>query len=179
MVLIGAEQLPAFPSGANSRLKLPRGASRAATPEDVAFLRRLYWSFRMEEMDPVPWPPEVKRAFIDQQFDLQHRYYVARFSSADFLILLEGSEPIGRLYVDSSAEQWHLIDIGFLPQWRNLGKGEAVLKTMQRKARAHSVSGIKLHVERRNIRAQSLYRRLRFRETDAGDTHIQMQWSEV
>ncbi|RUW46369.1 GNAT family N-acetyltransferase [Mesorhizobium sp. M1A.F.Ca.ET.072.01.1.1] len=172
-----AERLPAFPSGTKSRLKLPPGVSRAATLDDIHFLRRLYWSFRLEEMEPVAWPQEMKRAFIDQQFDLQHRHYVARFSSADFLILLDRTEPVGRLYVDTSRERWHVIDIGLFPQWRNRGKGMATLKTIQRQAKACSASGIMLHVERRNIRAQALYRRLHFHEAEAGDTHIQMQWS--
>ncbi|WP_448112327.1 GNAT family N-acetyltransferase [Mesorhizobium amorphae] len=152
--------------------------SRAATHEDILFLRRLYWSFRMEEMEPVPWPLEVKQAFIDQQFDLQHRHYVAKFSNADFLILLEGNQPIGRLYIDSSTEKWHLIDIGFLPQWRNLGKGQVLMKAIQRQAKLHAASALMLHVERRNARAQALYRRLQFREVETGgDTHIQMQWA--
>jgi len=176
MALIEAEQLPAFPAGGNSGLTLPRGASRAATLDDIAFLRRLYWSFRMEEMEQAPWPLEMKRAFINQQFDLQHRNYVARFASADFLILLEGDEPIGRLYVDSGVEQWHVIDIGFLPQWRNLGKGLAMLKAIQRQAKARSRSGVMLHVERRNLRGQAFYRRLQFQEAEASDTHIRMQW---
>lgn len=177
MALIEAEKLPAFPRGENSRLIMAHGSSRGATLEDIPFLRRLYWSLRAEEMEPVPWPQEVKWAFIDQQFDLQHRHYVARFSSADFLILLDGSEPIGRLYVDSSMERWHVIDIGLLPQWRNRGKGVATLKAVQRQAKACSASGIMLHVERRNVRAQALYRRLHFREAEASDTHIQMRWS--
>ncbi len=177
MTSTGTEQLPVFPSGENSRLKLPRGISRAATLDDTVFLRQLYWSFRMEEMEPVSWPQEMKRAFIDRQFDLQHRHYVARFAEADFLVLLHGTEPIGRLYVDASVERWHIIDIGFLPKWRNLGNGQALLKAIQHRARACSASGILLHVERHNTRAQALYRRLHFRETEAGDTHIQMQWA--
>ncbi|MDX8534103.1 GNAT family N-acetyltransferase [Mesorhizobium sp. VK25A] len=176
MAFTDAEQLPAFPSVAQPRLTLPRGAYRAATLGDIAFLRRLYWSFRMEEMEPVPWPQEMKRAFIDQQFDLQHRHYVARFSSADFLLLLDGGEPIGRLYVDTSVDRWHVIDIGYLPHWRGRGRGQAVLKAIQRQAKARSASGVMLHVERRNLRALALYRRLHFREIGTSDTHIEMQW---
>lgn len=176
-MLLGSAQLPEFPSGANSRLKLPHGVSRVATHEDFGFLRRLYGSFRMEEMEPVPWPPEMKWAFIDQQFDLQHRHYTARFSSADFLILLQDTQQIGRLYVDSCAALWHIIDIGLMPQWRNAGKGQVILESIQHQAKVHAASGIMLHVERRNTRAQALYRRLNFREIEASETHIQMQWT--
>lgn len=175
MVLVGTEHLPAFPSGGKSMFG--GNASRAATLEDIAFLRRLYWSFRMEEMEPIPWPQDMKRAFIDQQFALQHCHYVSRFPNADFLVLMHEGESIGRLYVDTSIERWHIIDIGFLPQWRNRGKGAATLQAIQRNAKACSASGILLHVERRNVRAQALYHRLRFRETEAGDTHVQMRWA--
>lgn len=174
---IGAEQLPEFPSGTNSRLTLPRGASRKAALEDIPFLRQLYWSFRMEEMEPVPWPPELKQAFIDQQFNLQHRHYLVRFPRADFLILEYRREPIGRLYIDRDAKRWHVIDIGFLPEWRNRGRGYSTLKAIQRQAEASAASGIVLHVERRNIRAQALYRRLSFEEVESSDTHIRMHWS--
>ncbi|CAN7328405.1 GNAT family N-acetyltransferase [Mesorhizobium caraganae] len=177
MVSIEAEALPAFPAGENSRLGFPRRASRSATLADIPFLRQLYWSFRMEEMEPVPWLQEMKRAFIDGQFNLQHRHYVGVFSNADFLILQEKGKPIGRLYVDSTAERWHIIDIGFLPQWRNGGRGIARLKAIQGQAQTSGASGVFLHVERRNIRAQALYRRLQFREVEASDTHIGMQWS--
>jgi ribosomal protein S18 acetylase RimI-like enzyme len=177
MVAIAAEQLPAFPVGKNVRLAFSRGASRGATLADIPFLRQLYWSFRMEEMEPVPWLHEMKRAFIDGQFNLQHRHYVSVFSNADFLILQDKGEPIGRLYVDCAAERWHIIDIGFLPQWRNRGRGLALLKAIQRQAKSSGASDLYLHVERRNTRAQALYHRLQFREANATDTHIGMQWS--
>jgi ribosomal protein S18 acetylase RimI-like enzyme len=177
MASIEAEELPAFPAGENSRLAFSRGASRSATLADIPFLRQLYWSFRMEEMEPVPWLQEMKRVFIDRQFNLQHRHYVNVFSNADFLILQDKGEPIGRLYVDSSAERWHTIDIGFLPEWRNRGRGLAMLKAIQRQAQTSGASGVFLHVERRNIRAQALYRGLEFQEVDATDTHTGMAWS--
>ncbi len=177
MVSVEAEQLPAFPIGKNSQLSFSRGASRSAALTDIPFLRRLYWSFRSEEMEPVPWLQEMKRAFIDGQFNLQHRHYVSVFSTADFLILQDKGKPIGRLYVDSTAERWHIIDIGFLPECRNGGRGLALLKDIQRQAQSSGASGVYLHVERRNDRAQALYRRLEFREVDATDTHIGMEWA--
>lgn len=177
MVSIAAEELPAFPAGENSRLGFARGASRSARLADIPFLRQLYWSFRMEEMEPVPWLQEMKRAFIDGQFNLQHRHYVSVFSNAEFLILQDKGKAIGRLYVDTSVERWHIIDIGFLPEWRNGGRGLAMLKAVQRQAQASGASGVFLHVERRNVRAQGLYRRLQFQEVDATDTHIGMEWS--
>lgn len=175
MAAISAEQLPAFPAGKTSRLTLPQGASRRAVLTDVPFLRQLYWSFRAEEMQPVPWLQEMKQAFVDRQFNLQHHHYVTTFRHADFLILQDGAEPIGRLYIDTSPEHWHIIDIGFLAEWRNRGRGLGMLKEIQCQAQA-CASGILLHVERRNTRAQALYSRLHFHEVDGSDTHIRMQW---
>lgn len=177
MAAIQAEELPAFPSGKGSGLVLPRGASRRAALGDIPFLRWLYWSFRMEEVASVPWPTGLKHSFLDQQFNLQHRHYVVRFPRADFLILESRGEPIGRLYIDRDAATWHLVDIGFLPEWRGRGRGRATIEAIQRKAQASAASGIVLHVERRNTRAQSLYCRLHFHEVERGDTHIRMQWA--
>jgi len=49
-------------------------ALRPAGPEDIAFLFRVYASTRTEELAPVPWSDEQKRAFLAMQFDLQDRY---------------------------------------------------------------------------------------------------------
>ena len=55
-------------------------------------------------------------------------------------------------------------------------EGSLLLKDIQRQAQSSGASGVYLHVERRNDRAQALYRRLEFREVDATDTHIGMEW---
>jgi Uma2 family endonuclease len=41
------------------------------TDTDREFMARLYASTRTEELAPVPWPEEIKQAFLQSQFELQ------------------------------------------------------------------------------------------------------------
>ncbi|WP_368518660.1 GNAT family N-acetyltransferase [Rhizobium sp.] len=143
----------------------------------MAFLRKLYHSFRIDELALLPWQPEDKHAFLNQQFDFQHRYYIAAFPPTDFLIIEKEGARIGRLYIDLSADVWHIIDIGLLPEWRSQGIGLALLSGIEAAAMAEGNQGIFLNVDKANGRAQKLYHALGFEVTDATETHIRMEWS--
>lgn len=94
-----------FPPERADRLHAPaslagRGFSlRALVDDDVPWLRDLYASTRAEEMAPLPWPAAAKRAFLDQQFALQHNHYLAMFGDSDFLAIQRRGMPLGRLYL--------------------------------------------------------------------------------
>ncbi|WP_083196956.1 GNAT family N-acetyltransferase [Rhizobium sp. AC27/96] len=169
--------LPEFPARTgHDRLRITGCILRPATLDDLPFLRQLYGSFRKDELAHVPWRQEDKQAFLNQQFDLQHRYYIIAFPQTDFLIIEKDGIPIGRLYVNLNAEMWQIIDIGFLPEWRGLGLGSAALKAIQSAASAGKSLGIALHVDRNNPRAYELYQALGFKAVDATETHIGMEW---
>lgn len=172
-------QLPAFPArSSNDPLAFATCSSRPAIMEDVAFLRRLYRSFRADELALVPWSPEDKHAFLDEQFNLQHRYYIAAFPLTDFLIIEKEGVSIGRLYIDRSAETWHIIDIGLLPEWRNRGIGQSILIGIKAAAAVEDDRPrIMLHVDKVNGPAHKLYRASGFEVTDESGTHLRMQWS--
>lgn len=169
--------LPQFPAQSDRhQLCVPACVLRPAKLDDLSFLRQLYRSFREDELAQIPWSPEDKQAFLDQQFDLQHRYYIAAFPQTNFLIIEKDGMPIGRLYIHLGHEDWHIIDIGFLPEWRSLGLGSATLKAIQDAAMMEQSPGIVLHVDRNNRRAHDLYQALGFTVTATTDTHIGMQW---
>lgn len=170
-------QLPAFPARpGNHGLSVAFEKLRFATTDDLPFLRKLYRSFRFDDLAPLPWSIDEKHAFLDQQFDMQHRYYVAVFPKADFLIIENKGLAIGRLYIDSSQNRWHIIDIGFLPEWRNQKLGQTLLREIQNTVASRENCSLTLHVERANIRAQAFYQTLGFGSTDSTDTHIGMKW---
>lgn len=169
--------LPAFPTRAlPSTLTFEIDVLRDAKMDDLPFLRELYASFRIEELATLSWPPEAKRDFLDQQFDYQHRHYMTVFPDADYLIVEEGGDPIGRLYVDLSKNPWHIIDIGLLPDWRGWGKGSKILKELRRQA-VVAGTGLMLHVAHHNVRAQGFYKRQSFREVESISTHIRMEFN--
>jgi len=132
-----------------------------------------------EEFAAVPWPPEQKAAFFDQQFAFQHRHYLAVFPDAHFLVVDCDGEPVGRLYLQCGAEQWHIIDIGLLPERRGHGMGSALLSAIQREAARAGATAVLLSVEQHNARAQALYRNLGFRVVQDGGSHIRMAWPSL
>ena len=128
-------------------------------------------------MAMVPWLEAAKRAFLDQQFDLQHRHYLAEYADADFLAIEGDKQPIGRYYLLRQAPLHLLVDISLFPQTRGQGVGAELIRSSQAAAAAASC-GMRLSVRTDNLRAQSLYLRLGFVPDDAETpaTHLSMRW---
>jgi ribosomal protein S18 acetylase RimI-like enzyme len=142
-------------------------ALRPAGPDDVAFLFRVYASTRTEELAPVPWSDEQKRAFLAMQFDVQDRYYRAQFPGAVFQVILLDGRPAGRLYVDHRDEELRIIDIALLPEHRGAGVGGTLVRGLLDEA-TQAGKPVRIHVERFNP-ALRLYARLGFeRVADTG-----------
>jgi ribosomal protein S18 acetylase RimI-like enzyme len=149
---------------------------RPITPEDAELLCRIYASTRTEELARVPWTPEQKAAFLRMQFEAQHAHYQQHYRGADFLVVLRGELPVGRLYLHRSAGDLRIVDIALLPEHRGTGLGEALLRELQEEARA-SGRKLSIHVERLN-RALGLYQRLGFRTVqDEGGVYLLMEWT--
>jgi ribosomal protein S18 acetylase RimI-like enzyme len=157
--------------GAAANAKLTR---RPITEEDLPFLTRLYASTREEEIALLPWSEQQKAAFLQSQFDAQHRHYSEQNPDASFELLLLDGEPAGRLYVDRRSEEIHIIDIALLPQFRGAGVGSSLLREILTEASSCGVA-VGLFVEHNN-RAHSLYRRLGFNAIADTGIYLQMQW---
>jgi GNAT superfamily N-acetyltransferase len=148
---------------------------RPAREDDEAFLRRVYAGTREEELALVPWDDAQKRAFLDMQFNAQHRFYHDQFPEAAFQVILLHGEPVGRLYVDRRAGEIHVIDIALVPGRRNAGIGGALLRSLLAEA-AEACKPVRIHVERFN-RAMSLYLRLGFTPIEDQGVYFLMEWS--
>lgn len=68
-------------------------AFRPAAEEDEGFLLRIYASTRADEMAVVPWTEPEKAAFLNVQFEAQHKYYQEQFPDAEFKIVEKDGEP--------------------------------------------------------------------------------------
>lgn len=147
--------------------------ARPAGPQDESFLRQLYASTRADEMAATGWPASRCRAFLDQQFEFQHRYYRAHHPQALFLVLFAQGQPIGRLYWRSEADCATLIDLSLLPGHRGQGLGSAILHLLVAEADRHG-QRIELHVEPDN-RAHRLYRRFGFEVECDNSMHLKMR----
>jgi GNAT superfamily N-acetyltransferase len=102
-----------------------------------------------------------KEAFLTQQFEAQHHHYQHNYPGARLDLILDGEQPVGRLYVARWEKEIRIMDIALLPEHRNGGIGSFLLGELLHEA---SVVGkiLSIHVERYNP-ALRLYQRLGFR----------------
>ena len=142
---------------------------------DLPWLRDLYAETRADELAAVPWPDAMRRAFLDQQFDLQHRHVLKDAVETDFLAIERGGARIGRLYLRRDRDPRWIVDITLYGGVRGQGLGSALVRAIQADA-ASCGAGVGLHVAHHNPRARRLYERLGFvAEADTG-THARMRW---
>jgi ribosomal protein S18 acetylase RimI-like enzyme len=134
---------------------------RPATEDDRELLLRVYASTRADELAPVPWPEEAKRAFVEQQFASQDAYYREHYPTATFDVIVDDGEDIGRLYVDRWEREIRIVDIAILPEARGRGVGSALLRDLIAESEAAG-KPLTIHVERQNP-ALGWYERLGFR----------------
>jgi ribosomal protein S18 acetylase RimI-like enzyme len=147
---------------------------RLAGPEDFDFLLRVYASTRTQELASVPWSVEQKAAFLRMQFEAQDKYYRENYSTAEFLVVLDGETPAGRLYVDRWPDEIRLMDIAVLPEHRGKGIGTRLLGDLQQEAR-EAGKPLRIHVERMNP-ALGLYERLGFQRVEDRGVYWLMEW---
>jgi GNAT superfamily N-acetyltransferase len=146
---------------------------RPITAEDRDFLYRVYASTREDEMQLVDWDDAQKQAFLHMQFTAQHKYYTEQFTQAQFDIIEQDHQPIGRLYVDRRADEIRIVDIALLPAYRKQGIGSRFLKDLLAEARQAGLP-VSIHVERNNPALQ-LYRRLGFQPVSDSGVYILME----
>ena len=148
---------------------------RPIEPEDRELLVRIYASTRADELAVVPWSEQQKEEFLRVQFDAQHKYYMEHFPRAAFDLILEGDEPIGRLYIDRRDDEIRLIDIALLPEHRGRGLGGAIMREILDEG-AESGRLVRIHVEHDNP-AMRLYHRLGFEKIEEQGVYHLMEWS--
>lgn len=147
---------------------------REEKEQDLPFLSELYASTREDELAPIPWSDEEKKAFLADQFRLQHQHYRLHYATAGFWVICIESIPVGRIYLHLSDDEVRLMDIALMTGKRGLGVGSNLIKALQAKAEecAHSIG---LHVEPSNP-AMRLYGRLGFVKQEQRGAYWFMTW---
>jgi ribosomal protein S18 acetylase RimI-like enzyme len=148
---------------------------RSETDADIEFLARVYASTRAQELAVVAWSDAEKQRFLRSQFDQQRSYYRAHYVGAEFLVLAQAGEPIGRLYVFRSQHEIRMMDIALLPEWRGRGIGGCLLRALLAEAAADDCR-ITLHVEPNNP-ARGWYERLGFRLIENRGVYLFLGWT--
>ena len=148
---------------------------RPIREEDKEFLLRLYGTTRADEMAMVvDWTDEQKNFFVRMQFEAQHAHYLQHYGDAQFDLVLVDGIPAGRLYVHRRPTEIRLVDISFIPEYRNQGIGTALLKQLFSESEA-SGKPVTIHVEKYNP-AMRLYQRLGFRSIEDRGPYDLLEW---
>ncbi len=146
---------------------------RPITADDEPFLCRLYASTREDELAVLSWSASEKETFLTTQFNAQHKYYQQQFCEAEFFIIEQADEPIGRLYHDRRDDEIRIIDIALLPAYRNRGIGSKYLEAILEEGQGAELP-IRIHVEHNNP-ALRLYNRLGFQKVTENGVYFLME----
>jgi GNAT superfamily N-acetyltransferase len=147
---------------------------RPERPGDEAFLREVYAGTRQEELEAWGLPVETRAAFLKTQFDAQQQGYHSAFPRAEFLVILRGDQPVGRMVVNRAPGELLLVDIALLPQHRSHGIGTALIQKLSAEAAAAG-QPLRLNVIK-GQRAVRLYQRLGFAKTGESGLRDLMEW---
>jgi ribosomal protein S18 acetylase RimI-like enzyme len=149
---------------------------RPVTGADEDFLLSVYASTREEELSRVPWPAGQKDAFVSMQFAAQKQHYAAQHPRAAHDIICAGGIPVGRIYLDRSGEEFHILDITVLPQRRNAGTGAFILRQVMDEA-ARAGKPVTIYVENYNPSLR-LFTRLGFQRAEEKGFHLLLRWKQ-
>lgn len=147
---------------------------RPVTPEDEPFLFEVYASTRADEMALVPWNDAEREAFLKMQFAAQQSHYRKYNPGAAHDIIIQGSTPVGRLYVARREDELHILDITVLPAYRNKGIGTPLIKRLMDEAAATG-KPLTIYVESFNP-SQRLFGRLGFLKLKDDGVNCLMAW---
>lgn len=147
---------------------------RPISQEDEPFLSQVYASTREEELKLVPWSEQEKGAFLQMQFEAQHKFYQENFSEANYWVIEQQDKPIGRLYLDYRPDEVRIIDIAILSEHRNQGIGSKILRDILQEAQKQDLP-VRIHVEHYNP-ALNLYNRLGFKKIGDTGVYFLMEW---
>jgi len=150
----------------------PRVRFRPALDGDRPFLFQVYASSREQELAPVPWTPQEKLSFLEQQFRFQDHHYRTYYEGAQFLIIQVDDRDAGRLYLHRSSDEILVMDIALLPGEQKRGVGTSILSGLVAEADASGRS-MSLHVEPDNP-ALRLYKRLGFRVEESVGAYLRL-----
>jgi GNAT superfamily N-acetyltransferase len=149
-------------------------AYRPAGDGDDAFLRAVYASTREDELAATGWAEPMREQFLAHQFGAQDSHYKQYYPGAEWLIVEQGGAPVGRLYLDESADRLNVIDICLVPEARGRGVGSAILADIIGDAASRGLKVI-LYVDPGSA-AQRLYLRLGFGTVEGDQMHELMEW---
>ncbi|MDR7316993.1 GNAT family N-acetyltransferase [Brevibacillus nitrificans] len=143
--------------------------------DDAPFLFELFCSTRWDEISSWGLEPKMAEQLLHMQWRAQTQSYQQQFPHMKHWIISADKKKAGRIIVDQTQNEIHVVDISVLPAFRNQGIGTHLLREWQREAREKEML-LTLRVYASNP-ARRLYDRLGFSVSFTDDLYVWMQWS--
>jgi ribosomal protein S18 acetylase RimI-like enzyme len=134
----------------------------------------LYASTREEELAMTNWDNATRTAFLNMQFRAMRQGYGSMFPNGEFSIIVVKGNSVGRIVVDRSAEEIHLVDIVISPAHRGRGIGTGLMTALMVEAK-RAGKPVRLQVLK-NSRAIGFYQRLGFIRISDNGLYEHMEW---
>ncbi|WP_411502278.1 GNAT family N-acetyltransferase [Brevibacillus centrosporus] len=142
--------------------------------EDQPFLFQLFGTTRSDEIALWGFDQTMADQFLRMQWEAQTHSYRLQFPAMNQWIILANKEKIGRILVNRTSQELHLVDISLLPAYCNKGIGTGLLLGLQREALQQKKT-LSLSVLVSNP-AKRLYDRLGFSVVSVDEVYVRMQW---
>jgi ribosomal protein S18 acetylase RimI-like enzyme len=136
-------------SGARSSQPIAENVSlEPVSPGDREFLLRVYECSREIELSMVPWDDATKRTFVEHQFDAQTSHYSSEYPEAKHYVIMlsQGGEQAGRLWVNRTESEIAILDVTVLPEFRRRGIGSSIVGSLVDEAQSTGKS-VRVYVE--------------------------------
>lgn len=147
---------------------------RLVQASDEAFLFDLYASTRAQELEVLPWDEDQRRGFLQMQFIAQNRDYHRRFPEGVHELLLSAGLPAGRLYVARSEKEIRILDISLMPEYRNQGIEEAIIRELLNEA-SETERPVRIYLEHDNP-YRSVFDQFGFVSVEDIGSHLLLEW---
>jgi ribosomal protein S18 acetylase RimI-like enzyme len=170
IALSGGEAPPDANAEAPGRITLD-----GISPADEDLLYRAFAATRAAEMALTGWHADQQETFLRMQYDMQRRAYRLQVPNAEYWVIRCDGTRAGRLILNRTSEDVHIVDIGLLPEFQGLGIGSALMAAILEEA-TQTARSVTLQVERFNPALQ-WYERLGFRAVgEGGPIYLDMIW---
>lgn len=160
----------------NSRAQNAPGSFtlRPEQASDESFLFLVFASTRADEVALTGWPQAQQEQFLRMQFAAQRQAYGTQFPDAQRSVILNNGVDAGRVFVDRTPAEVHVVDIALLPEHRKQGLGSAIMNQLLAEA-AIAGKQVRLYVERFNP-ALRWYESMGFKVSQESDIYLEMIW---
>jgi ribosomal protein S18 acetylase RimI-like enzyme len=145
-----------------------------ASPADESFMYITFASTRTEELAATGWSDEQKAQFLRMQFEAQRQSYLQQVPDAEYSVVRCGEIAVGRLIIERTPTEVHIVDIALLTPFRGQGIGSVLMGRIFHEAEKAG-KPVRLFVEKFNP-ALPWYERMGFEVVSTGPIYLEMIW---